>query len=96
MDYLTKTNLPTILLCLVATRSVLFGSHIGDSIVLVGLAGLFAFTFYLESRSKEQTEDIKSQIEAIRNEVSSMKLNNTVLRKPNEQKKQQDPTRRWF
>lgn len=94
-EYVKKLNIPMICLVLVTGRVVLTGASIGDSISIIALAGLFGFLTYTNQKTGSWMATIESEIIKIKNELQSARLNNSIIRKSNEAKKQ-DEGKRWY
>lgn len=95
MKYIKDININMVFLALIITRVLIFGASIGDSIALVGLAALFGFSTYLNRKDDNWRDAVNKELTTLRNEMQSMRLNNTIIRKSHDAKKAEDG-KRWF
>lgn len=81
-----KINILLTLLVLVGVRS-LHDITIGQSLVAIAVISLYAFKMFMDSKKQpDVSEDIRKQIEDIRNVVSSLSVK-SVSRAPQEGKR---------
>lgn len=78
--FLKLLNFPLIILSFFLIRLLITGASIGDSIVLLGLSGLYGFYYHNESKKEpEINEEFKKKIAVMQNELDSIKnVQNTI------------------
>lgn len=77
---LTHINFPSFLLSTYTIRLLITGASIGDSIALIGLLGLYGFTYFLQDKKEVPVNDIvKKDLETLAKEV--MIIKNSLLAK---------------
>jgi len=94
-EYIKKINIPMVCLTAFVVRIVVLGASVGDSIALVGLASLFGFAIYLNRKDTSWKEIIERELQKVKQELQSNRLNNNIIRKSNEAKKPEEG-KRWF
>ena len=86
MKYIKDFDIPLICLIAFVIRLLIVGASVGDSIALLGLAGLFGFIKFISKKDEDWKLLIEKELKQLRNEVISARLNNTIVRKANEAK----------
>ncbi len=67
-------NLPTVILLAFASRMVITGASIGDSITMLALSGLFGFYHFIESnREPIVNKEIKDRLDTLKKSHSNVK-----------------------
>lgn len=62
-----------------SARLIIQGANLGDAIALFGFAALYGFGLYLQAQKEEPINNqIKAELEALRNQVSSIQSSNTL------------------
>lgn len=75
-------NFPLVILSLFIIRLLITGASIGDSIVLLGLAALYGFYYYTETKKepeinvefKEKFKQLQIEIENLRHAQNTIKI----------------------
>lgn len=85
------TNITSILLVSIITKSLIFGMSIAEAVAIVALAGVFALNVYLNRKDtewKEKTDqevrEMKVALETLHGQLSMVR-NQLGVRKSNEQ-----------
>lgn len=75
---LKDINYSVALLCLLVGKVLITGASIGDAIAIAALAGLYGFTYYVESKREIPINDqIKSELEQMRSSINGLKISKT-------------------
>lgn len=70
-----KVNYPLILLSVFVGRLLVFGASLGDSFAVIGLAGLFGYSLFLQSKTKEPlNEKTLSEVESMKSIVAGLRM----------------------
>lgn len=81
-------NFPVLILTAFIIRPIYFGASIGDALVIIGLSGLYAAYYYLQSvkqpiANKDLIDRIvylEEQLQLTRESVNSMRLGSSLKR----------------
>lgn len=74
-------NPPLIFLSAFLIRLMVYGASIGDSIVIAGLAALYAYTMYLKSIAQPKiAESLVKELSDLKNTVVAMKMGRSMQR----------------
>lgn len=75
---LKDINYSVALLCLSVGKILITGATLGDAIAVAALAGLYGFTYYLESKKELPINDqVKSELEQMRSAINGLKISKT-------------------
>lgn len=69
-----KNGLPELTFAAFALRIVVMGSSIGDALALMSMVAIFGYFRFLERNKVDQYAELKQEIEALRNSMTSVKL----------------------
>jgi hypothetical protein len=75
MEYIKKTNVPMLLLCLVAIRMLFSDASIALAIFGLATTGLYAYKMYLNSKVTEPLSDeVKQELSEMRSIISNVSV----------------------
>lgn len=77
MEYIKKTNVPMLLLCLITIRMMFSDASFALSVFGVAAIGLYSYSLYLKSKEvKPLSEDIKKELSEMRGVISNISVKN--------------------
>ena len=94
-----KKGLPTLIFLAFSMRLVLFGAQIGDAIALISFVSIIGFFAYLNRNKLDNVEQMRKDIEDLRNSIQSLKLSqglNTKKLGGNSANEQKQANTRYF
>ncbi len=78
-----KQSIPELIFLIYSIRLIAVGATIGDAIALISLVGIYGFVKFMDRHRVEQYNELKEEIENLKNNIQSVKLS-VGLRKQNE------------
>lgn len=78
-----KKSIPELIFVIYSIRLISVGASIGDAIALISLVAIYGFMRFMDRQQVEQYNELKEEIENLKNNIQSVKLS-VGLRKQNE------------
>jgi hypothetical protein len=77
MEYIKKTNVPMLLLCLVTVRMMFSDASMALAIFGLATTGLYAYSVFLKSKEvKPLSEEVKQELNEMRSIISNVSVKN--------------------
>jgi hypothetical protein len=79
MEYIKKTNVPMLLLCLVSVRMLFSDASFALALFGLALTGLFAYSNYLKTKEvRPLDQEVRDQLNEMRSTISSIAVKNNM------------------
>lgn len=89
MEFIKKTNVPVVLLCLVSIRMLFADASISLSLFGFAIASVYCYSAYLKSReSKPIDKHVKDELAEVKNMMTNFSVKNGI--------KPSDKNQRYF
>jgi len=96
MKFINKIDLASFLLFFLIIRILIFSATIGDSIAIIGLSALIGYQKMLSNKEDDWKTTVQEELNDVKNQLVSLRMNTHMVRKNNEQKIQSDAGKRYF
>ena len=75
MEYIKKTNVPMLLLCLVTVRMMFSDASMALAIFGLAASGLYAYSLFLKTKEvKPLSEEVKQELNEMRSIISNVSI----------------------
>lgn len=86
---LLKNNAALLLLSSLGIRSLLYGSNIGDALVIISLCSLVGFIKFQEKKEVTELDELKQDVKILKDAIQGLKIERAIRRPQNESNQNQ-------